>query len=347
MKLSGTFSILFFLSTSLLLNARSQAIPVNLSCDFWTIPQGIDVPNPELSWTIQTQSDIRAMHQSAYQVLVASSFENLKKDDGDLWNSGKVQSDHMGQITYSGKALQSSRQCWWKVKIWDEKGIQSVWSEPSQWTMGVLNPNEWKAQWITAAGAEKYAHQYKTAKEDFNQQRNLAEFRRFGPKPEDLNYSSMLLRKTFISRPKIKRAVVHVCGLGQYELFINGSKIGDYILAPGWSYYPKTVLYDTYDVTQQIKTGNNAIGLILGNSMYNIQPDSIRYVKFLNSYGPLKAIVQMRLEYEDGTIQILGSDKSWQVMPGPVTYSNLYGGEDFDARLVPQGWNQSSFNSDE
>ncbi|MHB9140838.1 MAG: glycoside hydrolase family 78 protein [Paludibacter sp.] len=89
MKLSGTFSILFFLSTSLLLNARSQAIPVNLRCDFWTTPQGIDVPNPELSWTIQTQSDIRAMHQSAYQVLVASSFENLKKDDGDLWNSEK------------------------------------------------------------------------------------------------------------------------------------------------------------------------------------------------------------------------------------------------------------------
>ena len=347
MKLLRTFSILFILSTSLILNAQPSAIPVNLSCDFWTNPQGIDVPNPVLSWTIQTQSDIRAMHQSAYQVLVASSFENLKKGDGDLWNSGKVQSDHMGQITYAGKTLQSSQQCWWKVKIWSEKGIESAWSETSQWTMGILNPNEWKAQWITAVGAEKYAHQYKIAKEDFNQKRNLVEFRTFGPKSEDLNYSSMLIRKKFISGPKLKRAVVHVSGLGQYELFINGSKIGDYILAPGWSYYPKTVLYDTYDVTQQIKTGDNAIGLILSNGMYNIQPDSIRYVKFLNSYGPLKAIVQMRLEYEDGTFRTIGSDKSWQVLPGPVTYSNLYGGEDFDARLVPQGWNQSSFNSDE
>ena len=345
MKLLRLYTTLLVLSISF--NVFSSSIPTNLSCDYWRKPQGIDVPNPVLSWTIKTEVDARAMHQTAYQVLVASSVEKLKRNEGDLWNSSKVHSSQMGQISYAGKVLLSSQQCWWKVKIWNEKGIQSAWSEPSQWTMGVINTTDWKAQWITAAGAEKYAHQYKSAKSDFNLRRDLAEFRVFGPKATDPNFSSILLRKEFSSSLGLKRAVVHVSGLGQYELYINGTKTGDYLLAPGWSYYPKTVLYDTYDVTTQIKAGTNAIGLILGNSMYNIQPDSVRYVKFLGSYGSLKAIVQLQLEYEDGSVQIIGSDKSWLVSTGPITYSNFYGGEDFDARLLPTGWNIPNMKADD
>ena len=156
----------------------------------------------------------------------------------------------------------------------------------------------------------------------------------------------MLIRKEFTVKPRIQRAIIHVCGLGQYELSINGMKVGDYLLSPGWSDYRKTVLYDTYDVTQQIKTGINAIGLMLSNGMYNIQPDSVRYVKFLNSFGPLKAIVHLLLEYSDGTVQSIGTDTTWQVSPGPVTYMNLYGGEDYDARLEPDGWNRPEFKTD-
>jgi hypothetical protein len=345
MKLLKLFAFLLFLFVTTTILASS--IPINLRCEFWTNPQGIDVPNPVLSWVIKTDSNIRAMRQTAYEVMVASSKELLSNNIGDLWNTGKVQSDRMGQIVYDGKTLLSSQQCWWKVRIWDDKGIESAWSEPSQWSMGVLNANEWNAKWISAIGADKYAHKYKSAKSDFNRKRDLAEFRKYGPKPEDPNFSSMLIRKEFTAHQKAKRAIVHVSGLGQYELFINGSKIGDYILSPGWSFYPKTVLYDTYDVTQQIQLGDNAIGLILGNSIYNIQPDSVRYVKFLNSYGQLKAIVQLRIEYENGSIQTICSDKNWQVSPGPITYSNFYGGEDFDSRLVPKGWSQPSFNADE
>ena len=113
------------------LSIFASSIPINLCCDFWTNPQGIDISNPVLSWTIKTNSEKRAMRQTAYTVLVASSLENLKKDEGDLWNSGKIQSSQMGQITYIGKTLKSSQQCWWKVKVWDEKGIESKWSEPS------------------------------------------------------------------------------------------------------------------------------------------------------------------------------------------------------------------------
>ncbi len=340
-------TILLLLAVSAISEAQVSVLPVNLRCEFQINPLGVDISNPALSWTIQTASGVRAMRQIAYQILVASSPEKLQADQGDMWNSGKVKSDRMGQISYAGKTLLTGRQYWWKVKVWNEKGRESVWSEPSHWSMGMLDANDWKAKWISAAGAEKYAHQYKSAKSDFNRSRDLPEYRTYGPKSDDPNFSSMLLRKEFSTQNGLKRATVHVSGLGQYELSVNGSRVGDYMLAPGWSFYPKTVLYDTYDVTRQIKSGANAIGLMLGNSMYNIQPDSVRYVKFLGSYGPLKAIVQLELEYENGSTQIVCSDKTWQVTTGPVTYSNFYGGEDYDARLLPLDWNQPAFHAGE
>ena len=346
MKFFKILTLLFFI-LSVLVEAQTVAFPVKLKCDSWVNPHGIDVPHPGLSWTISSKSSQRNIIQTAYQLLVASSLEKLESNNGDLWNSGKVKSNKMSQVNYAGKSLKSSQKYWWKVKIWHATSKESVWSEPANWTMGMFRANEWKAQWITAMGAEKYAHQYKSAKRDFNLGNVLPEFRVFGPKPTVPNFSSMLLRKEFKTASGLKRAVVHASGLGQYELYINGSKSGDYLLAPSWSYYPKTVLYDTYEVTNQIKSGTNAIGLILGNSMYNIQPDSVRYVKFIGSFGPLKAIVQLQLEYENGTVQIVGSDKSWNVSAGPITYSNFYGGEDFDARLLPTGWNQPNLIADE
>lgn len=338
-KRSSLFLVFFFVNS-----ISAQFNPINLRCEFAESPYGIDVLQPVLSWTIKAAA--RGARQTAYQVLVASSLELLKADNGDLWNSGKIKSDNMGQIVYSGKTLQSSQQCWWKVKIWDENKKVSVWSTPSQWTMGILNYSDWKANWISASGAEKYASSYQSAGTDFNLKKELAEFRVKKPKPNDTNFSSMLLRNEFQSKPQLSRAVIHISGMGHYELTINGNKIGDHLLAPGWSDYKKTVLYDTYDITKQIKIGNNAIGLMLSNGMYNIQPDSIRYVKFLNSYGPLKAIAQLRIEYDDGTIQIIATDKTWQVTPGPVTYMNQFGGEDHDARLEPKAWNQPLFSTD-
>lgn len=343
MKLIKVY-LLFFLLLSAVFSVSAQSnslLPLNLRCDFWENPKGIDFENPALSWNIKSPK--RAINQTAYQVLVATTATGLQTNNGDMWNSGKVLSNQMGQIKYLGKSLVSSRQYWWKVRVWDEEGKVSLWSEPAEWTMGILNQNEWKAKWITAAGAEKYAPVYQSNHHDFFFKKEIAEVRAKSPKPGDTNYSSLLLRKDFVSRPKLLRAIVHVSGLGQYELTVNGKKAGDVLLSPGWSDYKKTVLYDTYDVTQLITPGKNAIGLMLSNGMYNIQPDTIRYVKVLNTYGPLKAIVHLRLSYSDGSVQTIGTDNTWQVSPGPVTYMNEYGGEDFDARLVQQGWNKSSF----
>jgi alpha-L-rhamnosidase len=350
-RLMVRYCFLFFFSllTQFSAYGRSQEqkdiIIENLKCEYLTNPQGIDVMDPSLSWTIQNVSNRRGLRQTAYQVMVSTSKDRLDKGIADIWNSGKVRSDRMNNIQFAGSELKSSSIYWWKVKIWDENGQPSPYSISSRWITGLLNGEKINARWISAEGAEKYAHQYKSAKSDFNLQRDLPEFRLFGPKPTDRNFSSMLVRKSFYVKPKLKSAIVHLSGLGQYELTINGKKIGKDILSPGWSDYSKTVLYDTYDVTAQILGGENAIGIILGNGMYNIQPDSIRYVKFLVSYGQLKTIASIRLTYTDGASQTLGTDQSWSVSPGPVTYSNLYGGEDYDERLAQHGWDRPLFTA--
>lgn len=345
MKIQCFASFLLFCSFSLIHAASSPVLPVDLRCGFRENPVGVDVPNPVLSWTIQTNPDLREIRQTAYQVLVASTIKLLEQEKGDLWNSGKVLSDRMGQIRYSGKPLISSRTCYWKVRIWDEKGRESAWSSIGYWILGMLNESEWKARWISAAGAEKYAYVYKSARSDFNLRRDLPEMQANSVPPGTPNYSSMLLRKEFVSEKRLVRAVIHVCGLGHYELNINGKKVGDQILAPGWSDYRKTVLYDSYEVTSFLRSGQNVLGLFLSNGMYNIQADSVRYVKFLNSYGQLKAKAQLLLEYSDGTVKQLITDASWQVAPGPVTYMNEFGGEDFDARAWPEGWDQPGFRA--
>ncbi|MES2773109.1 MAG: family 78 glycoside hydrolase catalytic domain [Bacteroidota bacterium] len=283
------------------------------------------------------------MRQTAYQVLVATSPEILKKNKGDQWNSGKLASANMLQIPYGGQELISSKTYWWKVRIWDEKGTVSNWSQPAQWTMGLMEQSDWQAKWISATGAEKYAPVIEPLKTDFTAHRNKASTWVNMPKPGDPNFSSMLLRKEFTNTSKLTRAVVHVAGLGSYELSINGKKVGDDLIAGGWSSYDKTVLYDTYDVTEMIRQGYNAIGLIVSNGVYNILPDSVRFVKMLNTYGQVKAIVHLRLEYADSSIKFVTTDDSWQAAPGPVTYMNLYGGEDYDARLEPAGWNLPYF----
>lgn len=341
-----TRCLILFLFGFCLIHAATATLPVDLRCGFRENPVGMDVKDPVLSWTIQTNPEAREVKQSAYQVLVASTPELLRQDKGDLWNSGKVRSDKMGQIRYVGKPLVSSMSCYWKVRIWDETGRLSNWSSDAFWIAGMLNESDWKAAWISAVGAEKFAHNYQSARSDFNLRRDLQEMRANSVPASVPNYASMLLRKEFTVEKKLVRAVMHVCGLGQYELTINGRKVGDQVLAPGWSDYRKTVLYDSYDVTSQISEGLNVVGLFLSNGMYNIQPDSVRYVKFLNSNGQLKAKAQMQLEYSDGSISQLITDASWQVSPGPVTYMNEFGGEDFDAQLYPEGWDKTGFHSD-
>jgi alpha-L-rhamnosidase len=313
--------LVWSLNGSVALSAPSL-IPDRLRCEYHVNPLGIDSANPRLDWILQaSEPAARGLAQSAYQVLVASSSELLTKNQGDLWNSGKVSSDQMNQIAYAGKPLASDQPVWWKVKVWDQSGYASAWGPLAQWTMGVLNNADWQsAKWIAAPDANQPTD-HKAAKTKFE---------------------TVLLRREFNVKPNLQRALVNVCGLGQYEMTMNGGKIGDAVLSPGWTRYDKTCLYDTYDITSTLHSGTNAAGLFLGNGFYNIHGQ--RYTKIQCSFGPVQAIVLIRLEYTDGTLENIVSDEQWKTSSGPITFSSIYGGEDYDARLVQDGWDKPGFN---
>jgi len=300
----------FAFVTSVFLPTLSHAAlsPSNLRCDYVINPLGVDSPNPRLFWTVASKQ--RGQHQSAYQILTASSPELLARDVGDLWDSGKVASDETIQIPYTGQPLKSSQRVFWKIRVWDADGKVSAWSKPATWTTGVLSPDDWQARWITAPNT---------------------------------NFETLLLRHDFTVKPRLTRALVNVCGLGQYELTFNGTKAGDDILSPGWTKYDRTCLYDTRDITPLLHRGKNAAGLFLGNGMYHVHGGP-RFTKFKGSFGPLTAIAQIRLEYADGSVETIGTDDQWRSTPGPITFSHIYGGEDFDARLVQPGWDKPGFD---
>jgi hypothetical protein len=255
-----------------------------LRCEYAADPLGVDSPAPRLFWKLQ--SSTRGQRQTAYKILVASSASLLDNNHGDLWDTGKVASDETTQIPYQGQPLASAQKVFWKVAAWDKDGSQSSWSKPAAWTMGLLQPSDWQGRWVGSANTNKT-----TAPQ------------------------SLVLRREFTVRPKLRRALVFVCGLGCYEMTLNGQKVSDSLFPPGWTQFNKTCLYDTCDVTDLLRKGQNVAGLILGNGMYNVVGG--RYVKFKGSFGPLKAIAQLRLEYADGSVESIGTDDKWRVAPGP------------------------------
>ena len=300
-------------------------MPDRLRCEYRINPLGVDSAQPRFDW-IGKASDpaARGLTQTAYQILVASSPDALGRDQGDLWDSGKIASGQMSQIAYGGKPLVSNQPCWWKVRVWDQQGNLSSWSPVAQWTMGVLSPSDWAgAKWIGAPNDG--------TKPDLQ-----------GPLAK---YETVLLRRNFTVKPGLKRAVVNVCGLGQYEMSLDGAKVGNDLLTPGWTQYDKTCLYDVYDITASVQPGPHAVGLFLGNGMYLIHRGRFSSnTNMVSYYGPIQAIASIRLEYADGSVENVVTDNQWRCTSGPITFSSAYGGEDYDARLEPQGWGQPGFN---
>ena len=282
----------------------------NLQCGYWSNPLGVDDANPRLSWQLQaTGPGQRGLSQSACRILVASTTNLLANNQGDLWDSGQTNLSSPCAV-YGGTPLVSEQPVFWKVAVWDQNNQPSGWSAPATWTMGLLHSTNWLGAWIcnpTSSGLP-------------------------------------IFRREFTVQPGLQRAVISICGLGQYELSANGTKVGNALLAPGWSLYPKTCLYDTLDITAYLTNGDNALGVMLGNGMYNI-PASSRYAKFTGSFGPPEFIAQVHCYYTNGTSQVIASDTNWLTTSGPITFSSVYGGEDHDARLLPAGWNQAGFNA--
>jgi len=294
------------------LAAQGGALTVsNLRCEYRINPAGIESPQPRLSWVLEAAQ--RGQRQTAYQVLVASSRENLDAGRGDLWNSGKVSSAENIQLGYKGKPLVSHQRCWWKVRVWDAGGAPSAWSAPAFWSMGILSPDGWKARWI---------------------QRNA---------PNKPDTPAPLFRQEFRVEKPVRRALAYIAGLGFHEARLNGARIGGRTLEPGWTDYRRRILYSVDDVTAQLRPGVNAIAVMLGNGMYNVVGG--RYTKFKASYGPPVLLAQLHIEYADQTTEEIVSDRSWKPAAGPVTFNCIFGGEDYDALLEPAGWDQPGFDA--
>jgi alpha-L-rhamnosidase len=294
----------------------------NLKCEYQTNPLGIDVKNPCFSWV--PQSNVRSQRQTAYQIIVASTKENLKKDYGDLWDSGKVISDQSVHVIYQGKPLSSQSRCYWKVRIWDKDGKVSKWSSIAFWEIALLNNKQWQAQWINDGK--------KNPDKD-------ADFYKDDPAP--------LFRKEFELCKPVKQARLYISGLGYYQAYLNGRRVGDYVLEPGWSVYSKRVFYSTYDVTAQMKTGRNCIGVMVGNGWYNPLP--MRMWGYLNlrehlTIGRPRLISQLNIVFEDGLKKSIVSDPTWKCTEGPILRNNIYLGEVYDARKEKPGWNKAGFD---
>jgi len=299
-------------------SAQAQVTVQHLTCEMLRNPLGIDSRQPRLSW--QLQSDLRNVQQEAFHIIVASSLEKLNNNEGDLWNSGKVQSSASVLVPYAGKPLQSTAQYFWKVKAYTNKG-ETNWSRPASWSMGLLNKSDWKAKWIGYDKASPWD--------------SISQWSRL---------SARYLRKTFQAKPGIKRATVYIAGLGLYELYMNGQRIGDQVLAPAPTDYRKSVLYNTYDVTEVLRPGANVVATVLGNGRFFTMRQNYKTHKH-NTFGYPKLLLQLEVEYTNGKKATIISDESWKLnVDGPIRTNNEYDGEEYDATKEFPGWTNRGFN---
>jgi alpha-L-rhamnosidase len=453
---------------------------VDLRCEYMQDPQGIDALQPRLFWKISATN--RGAMQTAYQILVASGADKLAENQGDLWDSGKVASSDSIQIEYAGAKLSSGQACFWKVRVWNEKGNEGQWSRPALWTMGLLKADDWKGKWIgkdeaaAAAGAnplssamwiwheEKANQQAPIGKRFFRKAFDLPQGRKVAKAMAhfagDNNYEvwingqsvvkgsgwpqaqtqdvtarigahnvvavcvenagaeanpagligaieltldnnekmsiftdaswksngealdkftevafddsawkaasvvakfgdgpwgvvacgsdatilpARMLRKEFAAGKPVRRAMAYICGLGYYELYLNGRKVGNHVLDPILTEYNVRDAYVTYDVTAQIANGGNAVGAILGNGRYFAPRGKVP--TNTRTYGYPKMILQLAIEYGDGSTETIVSDESWKLTTdGPIRENNDYDGEVYDARKEMPGWDKAGFD---
>lgn len=318
---------LLFLLILFSLQVKAQQLAVTeLTCEFTSAPIGLEELHPRLSWLLT--SNQRNVKQVAYRILVADNLANLSKNLGNVWDTKKVNSSQSILIPYAGKGLEAVKTYYWKVMVWDNQKNVTIWSKPNTWQMGLLNKTDWKgAQWI---GYEKLADSLKVLPGQ-------------GQKPTAKGDVLPLLRKEFVVAKKIKKATAFVAGLGHFDLRLNGKKVGNHFLDAGWTQYEKTALYVAFDITNQLKPGNNAIGVMLGNGFYFIPRDE-RYRKLELSYGFPKMICRVVIDYTDGTSQNIISNDQWKTTGGPITFSSIYGGEDYNANLEMLGWDTAPYN---
>ncbi|MEK6479720.1 family 78 glycoside hydrolase catalytic domain [Catalinimonas sp. 4WD22] len=288
----------------------------DLTCEYLENPLGIDTKNPRLSWKISASHE--SAQQSAYHILVASSAETLAKDEGDLWDSGKITSSASIHIPFAGQALPSRQRCYWKVRVWDKQGNTSDWSTPAFWEMALLTESDWQAKWIRHP--------------DFTD--TLLESK---PAP--------YFRKTFTVEELPEEARVYVTGLGYFELYLNGRKVEDHILDPVKTRYDKSARYLTFDITDYLQEGENTVGTVLGTGWYNHFANAVWGFNKAPWRSYPEAICQLEMTFADGSREVIVSDESWKTThEGPIRFDGIRNGETYNALMEMPGWSQKGFD---
>ncbi|BAV05163.1 Alpha-L-rhamnosidase N-terminal domain-containing protein [Filimonas lacunae] len=303
-----------------------------LTCEYFTNPVGIGAESPVFGWQLLSQRS--NIVQQACQVLVAENPGLLSEGKADVWNSGKVATRASVNFIYKGKKLLPGHTYYWQVRVWDKNGGVSAWSQVAKFTTALFDMQDWSnARWI---GFEDLEDSMRVVPGVHSPDKKKI------PAGRVVKRATIpLFRKEFAATKRVAQALAFVSGLGQYEMNVNGAKVGTGFLTPGWTFYDKRCLYNTYDITNRITQGKNAVGVIVGTGFYYINRE--KYFKLLTAYGMPKLLCKIQITYTDGTQDVIVSGPDWKTAPSAITYSSMYSGEEYDARLEQQGWDKPGF----
>ncbi len=302
--------------------------PSRLRCEYRTDPLGVDVTSPRLSWIVESPG--RGQKQTAYQVLVAGDPAALGRDQGDLWDSGRVNSDETTAIVYAGKPLRSHQPCYWKVKVWDKDGQASAWSHTAQWSMGLLGPSDWGSSAWVGWDKPRPVDQPQAPAEG-----KVKPARLVLPPP-------VYLRTRFRLEQPVRRATLYATALGIFDVHLNGFRVGDEFFNPGWTDYTRRVYYRAFDVTSRVHAGDNALGAILADGWYS---GYVGFGKMRNHYGKKPRFrARLRLEMHDGATVDVVTGPDWKAATGAIREADFLMGETYDARQAMPGWDAPGFD---
>jgi len=272
-------------------------------------PLGIDAAQPRFSW--QLQDERQGASQTAFQLFVGTDSIAVAKGTGNVWQTGRMNKD-LQLLSYGGKALTPLTKYFWTVKVWDKDGKPSSMQTVASFETGMMQQGNWKGAWISDS-------------RDIN----------IKPAP--------YFRRSFSLNKKIKTARAYIAVAGLYELYINGEKIGNHRLDPMYTRFDRRTLYVTYDVTAQLQNGKNAVGVLLGNGWYNHQSTAVWYFHEAPWRNRPAFCMDLRITYEDGSVETISSGKDWKTTLSPITFNSIYTAEHYDARLEIPGWNTANF----
>ena len=298
----------------------------DLRAEHMTNPMSLDTPAPRLGWRLE--SSLQNVVQSSYHIIVSSSREKAEALEGDVWDA-TVASSESQWVRYGGKPLPSNTRCYWRVQVEaNGGGVVSGWSDVAEWNVGLLTEGDWRGRWIGLDRAMPWDRE-----------------------EEHSRLSARYLRNEFELEKAVRRATLYISGLGLYECFINGQRVGDQVLAPMPTDYRRTVLYNAYDVTSLVRgaqaaarsseaqpsaapglNAKNCIAVVLGNGRYYTMQQKKKPYKITNfGYPTLRA--NLIVEYEDGSRKVIATDEKWKLnADGPIRSNNEYDGEIYDAR---------------